>query len=164
MVNFYIKSWMNKSIKLLVIGLMLSPSIFCIAQSSTQFGDKEALAFLKANPSYKFMDKAKNSEKNIYVFVSPYPNKFYPRGYPPDKPTEFHSIDIKSDSSREEQLVGVNCEKQTFDLSAPDKNGVFRYFAWEEKMPPALFKGFCETNWSKEVIAARKELKEMIRK
>lgn len=142
----------------------LTISSYCLAQSSGKFGNEEAQTFLKTNPSYRYMDKGKSKEGDVYVFVSPYPNRRHPAGYTPDKPTQFHSIDIKSNSTFEETLIHVECDEKKFYMSAPDKAGAFRYVVWGEALPPALFKGLCEADWSKEVSAARKELKEMANK
>lgn len=153
----------NSTKALLVVGC-LTISSYCLAQSLGKFGNEDVRTFLKANPSYRYMDKGKSKEGDVYVFVSPYPNKRYPAGYTPDKPTQFHSIDIKSDGSAQEVLMDVECIERKFYLSTPDKDGVFRRVVWGEALTPILFKSLCEADWSKEVGAARKELKEMVKK
>ncbi len=155
---------MKVSAKALLIAGCLIISSYGHAQLPGKFGDEEAKKFLNANPSYRLMDKGKNKEGDVYVFVSPYPNKRYPAGYTPDKPTRFHSIDIKSNGTSEESFIDVECEQKKFYLSKPDKEGVFRWIVWGEPLPPPLFKGFCELDWSKQVSASREELKELYKK
>lgn len=155
---------MSNGKKALLVVSCLTISSYCLAQSSGKFGNAEAQTFLKANPSYRYMDKGKSKEGDIYVFVSPYPNKRYPAGYTPDTPTQFHSIDIRSDGKVQEGLIEVECEKRKFYLSSPDKDGVFKRVVWGEDLTPTLFKSLCESDWRREVSAARKELREMVKK
>jgi hypothetical protein len=144
------------SIALTSTGVLAQPNPRPFNQNINKEFIKE---FLKTNPSYRLMDETKDE----LIFTSPLPNKYYPSGgYTPDKPTNFHSYTInKKNKTIDEMMIEPDCEDQTFVMSMPDSKGVFRYLVWNEKMPVVFSEAFCNSTWSSQVRAARKEVKKV---
>lgn len=115
--------------------------------------------FLNANSSYRLLDSTPEGS----AFSSPLPNKHYPTGYTPDKPHEFHIYRVKKSLEFDESIISVDCKDKTFQMSTPDKNGIFRIIVRNEKIPEAFISSYCMSDWSKEVKAARKEVKELMK-
>jgi hypothetical protein len=137
-------------------GLMAQPSPRPINQNI----DKKFIdTFLKENPSYRSME---NTSEGI-DFISPLPNKYFTSGgYTPDKPSQFHIYSYnKKERTVDEMKIDVDCDDRTFMMSQPDAGGKFRITVWDEKMPPPFIEAFCIKNWSVQVSAARKEVREV---
>ena len=66
---------------------------------------------------------------------------------------EFKSLLVRYDEYKTIQQVSnheVDCETKETSISQPDKEGVFRYTVWSEKMTESEIELFCERNWSEE--------------
>lgn len=137
-------------------GLLAQPSPRPINQNI----DKKFIdAFLKQNPSYRLLE----STSEGVGFSSPLPNKYYTSGgYTPDKPSEFHIYTFsKREKTIDEAIIDVDCDDKKFTMSQPDTGGKFRIIVWNEKMPPPFVEAYCNINWSAQVRAARKEVREV---
>lgn len=138
--------------------ILLLSAIF--ASNFVGAGEKVIDEFLRKNPSYRHVDKQGVQKEIRYLFISPLPNKFYP-----SPGSHFHMYEI-NDNKRivSESMLDADCKDRTFSIANPDEKGVFRYVAWNEKMPEPFFQLLCNTDLSNQRREAIRELKDLINK
>ena len=70
----------------------------------------------------------------------------------------FKTILFRYEEEPEINIVDANCKNKTISFSTPDKDGVFKYTTFSEKITEFDFDIFCKTDWTAKKEILRKTM------